>query len=185
LSGGAEGISLAGEDRKRSVDGMLTLRITQKLARRLSVELPAEVPVATNPCADWCCQPFTFGRYRYLMVTHATTFFSVAMSARGAGNEGAFEATVIAGLREYLTYAGHRSVFEQLIAPQLLEIAFSAVGDRRILGVMNEFSCMAPYYLSDLSAFETSDRLNCCPVSPLGSRFPKDLFPSVDWNRSS
>ena len=162
----------------RSVDRMLTLRLTQKLARRLRVDLPAEVPPAGHACADWCCQTFTFARHRYLLVTQATTFFSVVMLARGAGNASGLIKTVTSGLRTYLPQAGHAFAFEQLIAPQMMEVAFSPVKDRQILSVMNEFIQMAPYFLTDLSPFETSDRLNQCPVGPLDGHSPARVFPS-------
>ena len=156
---------------------MLTLRLTQKLAGRLRVDLPAEVPPAGHVCADWCCHAFTFNRYRYLLVTHATTFFSVVMLAQGAGNASGLIETVTLGMRTYLPQAGHAFAFEQLIAPQMMEVAFSPVKNRQILGVMNEFIQMAPYFLTDLSPFETSDRLNQCPVGPLDGHSPARFFP--------
>jgi hypothetical protein len=156
---------------------MLTLRLTQKLADRLHVRLPEEPAPSANPCADWCCHRFTVDRYGYFMVTNASTFFSVVLRAQGMGDESAFITGVISGLHRYLETAGHEFAFSQLIAPESAEVVFRPVGDRRILGVMNEFIFMAKYYLEDLSPFETSDRLNDCPVGPLGGKFPRDVFP--------
>lgn len=156
---------------------MLTLRLTQKLARRLRVDLPAEVPPAGHACSDWCCHAFTFARHRYLLVTHATTFFSVVMLAKGAGNASGLIKIVTAGLRTYLAHREHALAFQQLIAPEMMEVAFSPIHNRRILGVMNEFIQMAPHYLVDQSPFETSDRLNECPVSPLDGHSPARVFP--------
>ena len=42
---------------------------------------------------------------------------------------------------------------------------------------MNEFIFLAKHYLEDLSPIETSDRLNDCPVGPLGGKRPHDVFP--------
>lgn len=156
---------------------MLTLRLTQKLAARLKVPLAREQVTAANPCADWCCHGFTVDRYRYLLVTNAPTFFSVVLRAQGMGNESVFITGVISGLREYLRQAGHEFAFVQLIAPESAGVVFRPVGDRRILGVMNEFIFMAKCYLDDLSPFGTSDRLNDCPVGPLGGKFSRDVFP--------
>jgi hypothetical protein len=156
---------------------MLTLRLTQKLAARLHVQLAWETAPSANPYADWCCHGFTVARYRYLLVTNASTFFSVVLRAQGMSDESAFIAGVISGLRRYLEMAGHEFAFTQLIAPESAEVVFRPVGDRRILGVMNEFIFMAKYFLEDLSPFETSDRLNDCPVGPLGGKFPRDVFP--------
>ena len=153
------------------------LRLTQKLAASLSVHLPKDAAPAVNPCADWCCHRFTAGRCRYLLVTNATTFYSVVLRAQGMGNESNFIAGVISGLRGYLEAAGHEFVFTQIITPGSAEVRFHPVADRRILGVMNEFIFMAKVYLADLSPVETSDRLNECPVSPLGGKFPTDVFP--------
>jgi len=153
------------------------LRLTQKLAESLRVHLPKDAAPVVNPCADWCCHRFTAGRYRYLMLTNATTFYSVVLRAQGMGNESDFIVGVISGLRSYLEAAGHRFVFSQFIAPASADVRFSPVADRRILGVMNEFIFMAKVYLADLSLVETSDRLNECPVGPLGGEFPTDVFP--------
>ena len=162
----------------RSVDQMLTLRLTQKLARRVRVDLPAEVPPAGHACADWCCHAFTFNRHRYLLVTHATTYFSVVMLARDAANASGLIKTVASSLQTYLVKTGHAFAFDQCIAPEMMVVAFSPVKNRQILGVMNEFIQMARYYLVDLSPFETSDRLNQCPVGPLDGDAPARVFPS-------
>ena len=161
----------------RSVDQMLTLRLTQKLACRLRVDLPAEVPPAGHACADWCCHAFTFNRYRYLLVTHATKYFSVVMLARGAANASGLIKTVTSGLRTYLPQAGHVFAFDECIAPEMTVVAFSPVKNRQILGIMNDFNQMARHYLMDLSPFETSDRLNQCPVGPLDGDAPARVFP--------
>ena len=156
---------------------MLTLRLTQKLASRLQVELPATVPPGRQACADWCCHAFTFARRRHLLITHPTTFFSVVMLARGAGNASDFIRTVSAGLHTYLAHSGHAVVYEQLIAPEMMAVSFSPINNRQVLGVMNDFIQIAPHYLNDLSPFETSDRLNHCPVSPLRGGTPASSFP--------
>jgi Domain of unknown function (DUF6933) len=156
---------------------MLTLRLTQKLAARLHVSLLSNVVPAANPAADWCCHRFTADRCGYLLITNAPTFLSVVLRAQGLGDESAFISGVLAGLREYLRSAGHEFAFAQLIAPETSEVVFRPVGDRRILGVMNDFIFMAKLYLTDLSPSETSDRLNECPVSPLRGKFPRDVFP--------
>jgi hypothetical protein len=118
---------------------MLTLRLTQKLAARLQVQLAREPAPAANPCADWCCHGFTVDRYRYLMVTNAPTFFSVVLRSQGMSDEPAFITGMLSGLREYLQQAGHEFAFAQLIAPESAAVLFRPVSDRRILGVMNEF----------------------------------------------
>ena len=156
---------------------MLTLRLTQKLASRVRVKLPTEVPTAGNPCADWCSHAFTFNRRRYLLVTHATTYFSVVMLGRGAANASGLIKTVTSGLQTYLAQAGHAFAFEQFITPEVTVVTFSPVKNRQLTGVMNDFILMARYYLDDLSPHETSDRLNQCPVSPLHGDSPQCVFP--------
>ena len=168
---------LRGRTESCSVAGMLTLRLTQRLARRIRVDLPAQVHPAGDACADWCCHAFSFARRRYVLVTHATTFFSVVMLAKGAGNAPGLVKVVTAGLRTYLAQGEHAFVLEQRIAPEMAEVVFSPIKDRRVLGVMNEFIQMASLYLVDLSPVETSDRLNGCPVGPLGGRVPSEAFP--------
>jgi hypothetical protein len=161
---------------------MLTLRLTQKLAARLQVQLAREPAPAANPFSDWCCHWFTVDRYRYLMVTNAPTFFSVVLRSQGMSDEPAFITGMLSGLREYLQQAGHEFAFAQLIAPESAAVLFRPVSDRRILGVMNEFIFMAKCYLDELSPVETSDRLNDCPVGPLGGKFPRDMFPPAGPN---
>jgi hypothetical protein len=156
---------------------MLTFRLTQKLASSLRVSLSMEGPSAVNPCTDWCCHRFASGRLRYLLVTNASTFYSAVLRGQGMGNASDFIAGVISGLRGYLVAGGHELEFTQLIGTESGEVRFRPVGDRRILGVMNEFIFMAKAYLADLSPAETSDRLNVCPVGPLEGKAPVDIFP--------
>jgi len=156
---------------------MLVLRLTQKLAASLRVPLPKDTTPVANPCADWCCHRFTANRSRYLLVTNASTFYSVVLRAKGMGNESDFITVVVSGLRGYLQAVGHELVFARVIGPAAAEVRFSPVADRRILGVMNEFIFMAEAYLDDLSPVDTSDRLNSCPVGPLKGKFPSDVFP--------
>lgn len=156
---------------------MLTIRLTQKLASSLRVRFSMDATSAVNPCTDWCCHRFASERTRYLLVANASTFYSLVLRAQGMGNESDFIAGVISGLRSYLVAGGHELVFTQLIAPESGEVRFRPIGDRRILGVMNEFIFMAKAYLTDLSPAEASDRLNDCPVGPLGGKGPADVFP--------
>jgi hypothetical protein len=114
---------------------------------------------------------------RYLLVAHASTFYSLVLRAQGMGNESDFVTGVLSGLRSYLVAGGHELVFTQLIAPESGEVRFRPMGDRRILGELNEFIFMAKAYLLDLSPAEASDRLNDCPVGPLGGKGPVDVFP--------
>jgi hypothetical protein len=162
---------------------MLTLRLTQKLASSLHVALERNVAPATNLSADWCCQRFTFSRSRFLLITNASTFYSVVVRAHGMGNLSDFTTGVVAGLRGYLVDAGHERIFTRLIGPESGEVRFVPIGDRHALGVMNEFIFMAKEYLEDLSPVETSDRLNACPVSTLMGKFPSDVFPTVATKR--
>jgi hypothetical protein len=158
---------------------MLTLRLTKKLAASLRIPLVLAPHPPANPCADWCCTRFIASRHSYLLLTNTTTYFSTVLPAQGLTNEAAFNRGTISGLRRYLTLAGHEFTFDRYIGPEIFQVLFRSVNDRRILGVMNEFVFMAKYYLLDLSPAETSDRLNDCPVGPLGGKFPRDVFPSA------
>jgi hypothetical protein len=162
---------------------MLTLRLTQKLASSLHVTLERDAIPATNLSADWCCQRFTFSRSRFLLITNASTFYSVVVRAQGMGNFSDFTAGVVAGLRGYLVYAGHELIFTRLIGPECGGVRFVPVANRHALGVMNEFIFMSKMYLEDLSPVETSDRLNACPVSTLMGKFPSDVFPPFATRR--
>jgi hypothetical protein len=156
---------------------MLTLRLTQELAASLRVPLASDPAPPINPCADWCCSSFIATRRRYVLLTNASTYFSAVLRAPGRQNQAAFLAGAISGLRQYLTSAGHEFTFGRFIGSETNEVRFRPISDRRIRGVMNEFVFMARFYLEDLSPIETSDRLNGCPVGPLGGKSPRDVFP--------
>lgn len=156
---------------------MLTLRITQKIARKLGVPLPPAIVPAGDPAADWCCRPFNVGHQRFILVANASTFLSFVLPARGMAKPPDFIMAVVGGVELYLAHAGHRAVFAQRILPELDAVAFSPVGNRSILGVMNDFVRMAPYHLEQDPLFVAADRLNEAPVGPIGYESPGRAFP--------
>lgn len=79
---------------------------------------------------------------------------------------------------EFLTDDGYESIFDRIIAARSGSMFFSKVGDRRVIGSINDLVFQAKYYLNegDLSPWDTALSLNDAPMSLLGMKCPKEAF---------
>jgi hypothetical protein len=157
---------------------MIVLRPTPALARHMGVVPPLELLPVASPYADWCAHAFNAGRYRHLLLANTTSLLSLVFPARGVTHEAALGRCCVIALREYLGGTGRAFFFERFIAPESGRIVVAPVGDDAVLDAVCELVKQAKWFLakSDLSLFETSDRLNQTPLAVLRGRSPSEAF---------
>jgi hypothetical protein len=161
---------------------MLTLRPTQRLARRLAVELPDALVPVDKPHADWCVHAFTAGRVRYLIATNTCALLSVVLRARGITDDRALITRTLAAIGDHLRGTGREFLFERLIAAEAGEVRFVPIGSRSVLGSINGLVFQAKWFLekSDLAPSEVSARINRTPLSVLRHGDPEREFAAME-----
>lgn len=155
---------------------MMIIRLTQKLARKIKVDLTSTVPRAENPFADWTANLFTVGRTQYILLTHTTSLYSVVFTGRGLNALDSFVDHALTAMREQMKTAGFGDLFERNIAPLTREIRFSKTGDRSVMGSMNDLVQHAKMILSDDSPAGTATKLNKIPMGALHFQYPRDAL---------
>lgn len=160
---------------------MFLLRPTQKLARRLGLQIPATLPEVKNRLADWCAQDFQAGRIRYLLFVNTASLFPVIVPARGVTTLGRLMRAFDDGAKLTLQRTPWMSQFDRWIAPELSEVQLGRIPGRSLLGSTNDFIRMACFYLHEdgVSPEETSVHLARAPMGYLGMNSPDRVFPKL------
>ncbi len=160
---------------------MLTIRPTKMLAKRLRMEVPADVPVVANRLADWCAHEFRFGRYRYLMFCNTASLYPVVMMATGVTDGVKLAARMMGGLQTCLKGEGLEDVFERQIVTEMPDVQWAPIPGRSVLGSMNDLIYMAQCRLADGedSPVDLSRRVARTPLSLHGMNSPEDVFRQI------
>lgn len=157
---------------------MLTLRPTQKFARRLGLQLPSTTPNVQNYVADWCVHEFSAGRIRYLLFVNTPSLLPVIIPARGINNLDRLVGGFADGLKLTLEGTPGMDQFERWIAPELSAAQLGRIPGRSLLGSMNDLVRLAYFYLHEdkVPLVETSRALARAPMSYLGMNSPDRVF---------
>ncbi len=158
---------------------MYAIRCTQKLLRRSSIHLGDDGPSAprtTTALGDWFAMPFNVGRHRLVLCTSERSLLTVVVARKN-----------LPALPDRLAHAALMLLHDIGVPAwdagrELKEMAaarFARTNSRTVLGSMNEFSFMAPWYLNDpgLSGglAELAFRLADTPCGPLDGERPRDV----------
>lgn len=159
----------------------MIFRLTRKLAKKIGITPSQYLPLERNPFADWSAHLFTAQRVQYVIMTNTPSLYSMVMYGRGITDDNLFIKNALSCMSEFMTDDGNEFLFRRLIAPRTGSISFSKMGDRRVLGSINEFVIRAKYHLfeDEVSPFGASHLLNQTPMSYLGYRNPKEAFKSL------
>lgn len=161
--------------------GMLTLRPTKLLARRLGIAVPAKPPPVANRVADWCAHEFRARRFKYLIFVNTASLYPVVTFARGVTDDHELITRLVETLK--LNFEGTELEFQyqRRIAPELAEVQWAPIPDRSIMGSMNELIAMAKDHLEerDEAPVELGRWLGQSPLSALGMDSPDRVFPKL------
>ncbi len=152
----------------------MILRLTEKLASRLGASRQ-DRERHSNPYLDWCAHEFQSDR-RYILATNTASLFSIILPGAGISDEGGFLNAFVSGLRDFLQMSGHSLIFECAMAGGMGQATFSRIGDRRVMGSMNDLIRLAKIHLQQISPYETAIQLNLTPMSMLPDCFPEKAF---------
>ena len=160
----------------------MIFRLTQKLAKKISLPSLPSLPHDQNPFVDWTAHLFTAERVQYIIVTNTASLYSLVMYGRGITDGNEFIQRTLSFMRDVMADDGCEFLFRRLIAPHTTRVSFSKAADRRVIGSMNELIFESKLYLSErqLSSFETSRQINETLMSYLGYNSPKEAFRQLD-----
>lgn len=163
------------ESAPRGETGMLTLRPTKMLARRLKIEVPAVPPPVANRVADWCVHEFRDGRVRYLIFCNTASLYPVVTYGRGVTDDGALLRRYLNAMKSCLGGTELEFQFQRWIVPEWGEVQWAPIPDKAVLSSVNE-TIMRARSGMDKSPVELSQWLGRCPMSVLGGKFPDRVF---------
>ena len=134
-----------------------------------------------RPYADWCVHAFSAGRRPWVLVANTASLFSVVMTGRGIDGDGELTRSVLTALRDYLHGSDRAFFFDRFVEPEAASAAFAPIGRAALQDAMKELASHARWFMtrSDLSAFETADRVNRTPLAFLRGRTPGEVFPEL------
>ena len=159
----------------------MIFRLTQKLAKKIGITPSQCLPLERNPFADWSAHLFTTQRVQYVIMTNTPSLYSIVMYGRGITDDNQFVKRALSCMSEFMTDDGNEFLFRRLIAPRTGTISFSKMGDRRVLGSINDLVIQAKYHLleDELSPLDASLLLNQAPMSYLKYHSPKEALKSL------
>ena len=102
----------------------------------------------------------------------------MVMHGRGITNDRQFIREVLSFMKEFMTIDGNDAIFEKFIEPEVKNIFFSKIVDRRVAGSMNDLIFQAKFHLIEghKSPMDVSFLLNESPMSYLSYSRPKIEF---------
>ncbi|MFM1941863.1 MAG: hypothetical protein RI897_845 [Verrucomicrobiota bacterium] len=169
----------------------MILRITGKLASKINVKPHADVPSAENPFVEWAANLVEIRRKNFILLTHATTFYSTLFPAGRLGNMGTFAVRLIETLAVVLHEQKLGHVFDQLIVPDLKPFLYATCPDRTLIGRMRQVLTLArdmddvalstPYWPTTfLNSIVYTPETGLCPASVFTAAIPPDCEPGPD-----
>jgi hypothetical protein len=165
----------------RQYGGIMILRLSQKLAKKIKESPGKNLPESVNPYADWSADLFYVHRDQYIIFTNSKTLFSGIMHGSGVPNFDRFMENFSFIIRELVDIAGQTSFYERYMLPVYDGISISRRSNRRVIGSMNDIIRCAKVVLDEglISPIDASIRMNDMPMSMLGYDCPEDAFMSI------
>ncbi|TWT30577.1 DUF6933 domain-containing protein [Blastopirellula retiformator] len=153
----------------------MIVRLTQKLAKKIHVAPTKSYPLDVNPLADWSAHLFTVSRTQFILITSTATLYSAVLYGRGIPDDGRFLDCMLSTLSGVFEEDGLGLAFQKLVAPAARTVVFSKALSRTVTGSMNDHIMGAKIYLGefDTSLAETTQRLNCTPLSAINYDSPR------------
>lgn len=156
----------------------MIIRLTQKLARKIKVNLSRNLPLDEDPFADWSAHLFTAQRAHYIIMTNSRSLYSIVMHGGGVTNDDKFIYDALFYLQELRTIDEALPIYHRYIVPTTGKIFFSKTCDKKVLGSMNDFIYQAKCILSEpmATSFDAAIQINKSPMSMLNHANPKEAF---------
>ena len=159
----------------------MIIRFTDKLSKKLKLGKISRIEKYPGPFLEWYAHLFSIQRTQYILVTEATSLYTVIMYGRGVVDDNIFLKQFFSFLREKMEEIEGRMIFERIIAPNSVRITFSKAINKSVLGSINDMVNMSKFVVEseDMSPFDLSDFLNNTPFKFIDYQSPLAAFKSM------
>lgn len=149
---------------------MITFRCTARTLKRFRLEPDDSPPEPSGVLGDWYVNLLNVGTQRLVLCVSERTLLPVILPARNSEFPGNFPAYLHIVLYE----SGVLAPLATREALGAFECVIARTDNRRVLGVMNDFTNMAKYYPHFEDPLETSLRLSKAPSKPIDYDSPAE-----------
>jgi hypothetical protein len=159
----------------------MIVRLTAKLGKKIGSVPTQTLAADENPFADWVGHLFTARRVQYIIVSNSASLYSIILRGQGITDDCVFIERAKETMDQFMREDGLEFIFYRLVVPHLGIIRYSKVGNRQVLGSMNDLIRSAQFFLTERQAspFETALMINQTPLSCLQYNYPRDCFTAM------
>jgi hypothetical protein len=163
------------------------IRFTDKLSKKLKLGRISRIEKYPGPFLEWYAHLFSVQRTQYILVTKATSLYTVIMYGRGVVDDNIFLKQFFSFLREKMEEIEGRMIFERIIAPNSARITLSKTINKSVLGSINDMVNMSKFVVEseDMSPFDLSDFLNNTPFKFINYQSPLAAFKSMKLKKGT
>ena len=165
----------------------MIIRFTDKLSKKLKLGNISRVEKYPGPFLEWYAHLFSIQRTQYILVTEATSLYTVIMYGRGVVDDNIFFQQFFSFLRQKMEEIEGRMIFERIIAPNSARITLSKTINKSVLGSINDMVNMSKIIVErdDMSPFDLSDYLNNTPFKYINYQSPLVAFKSMKLKKGT
>jgi len=167
----------------------MILRLSGKLAKKLSTVPDEAIPAHGNPFLDWSGHVFRVGRVQYILLTNTRSLYSVLFPGRGITRPDLYEEHAREQIRLQLERDGFGWMHDRFLAPDPEAVSYSRALNRHVTGSMNDMIFHAGFLIEEkeMSLDEVTHFLNHMPMSYLEDVYPdrslEALAREMVWDR--
>ena len=121
----------------------MIIRLSGKLARKIHVMPEQQLPLDTNPFADWSCHLFTADRVQYILISNTASLYSIVIFGLGVTDVDPLLRRMFSQLHEVLADDGFHFIAKRHVLPENPSIVFSKALNRSVTGSMNDLVIQA------------------------------------------
>ena len=159
-----------------SESGVLTIRPTQKLAKKLKREVDQSVPVQDNPLLDWHATLFTYSRGQYILFLNTATLYTAIAHGAGITNEDRFLKLFFSTVESQMRRDALREAYVDHVANAENGLLLARAANRSATGIMTEYVKVAKDELDEKSPGQVASLLNAMIWSPIDYKQPLECL---------
>lgn len=155
---------------------MLTIRPTQKLAKKIKAAVDKAVEAQENPLQDWHATLFTCGRTQYILFLNTATLYAAISYGAGVTDDDKFIKLFFSTVGDQMRGDGMGEAYEEHTANASDGIFLAKSVSRSATGIMTEYVKMAQYELAERSPDGVASLLNRMIWTPIDYEKPVDCL---------
>ncbi|KMQ49889.1 ST7 protein [Chitinispirillum alkaliphilum] len=158
---------------------MITIRMQDKLAVKIKETYLNPFSEHDNsPYVEWYAGLFTVRRHQYIILTNASTLFSVVLIGKGVTDCNNFLHNSFVAISEMTQEFGCQLIFERIISRLAEDVKLTSIGDPLVTDGMDLIisALKTQNDIEEMSAYEMGVWVNTKAWDVLGGCVPADMF---------